>query len=81
MAHIEGLFLRFQGTLISLVHHYNDLMLPNRSIKSLSSSENTFSCIIRSIKIMLTLSRSEMFFDRISGSIINYAYTVSSAEL
>ena len=56
-------------------------MLPNRSIKYLSSSENTFACIRRSIKIMLTLSRSENMFDSIIGSIRNYAYTVSSAEL
>ena len=55
-------------------------MLPNRSIKSLSSSENTFACIIRSIKIMLTLSRSEKMFGGVSGSIRNYAYAVSSAE-
>ena len=55
-------------------------MLPNRGIKSLSSSENTFAGIRRSIKIMLTLSRSKKIFDSISGSIRNYAYTVSSAE-
>ena len=55
-------------------------MLPNRSIKSLSSIEDTFACIRRSINIMLTLSRSEKMFESISVSIRNYAYTVSRVE-
>ena len=62
------------------VRNRKDLMLPNRSIKSLSSSKNNFACIRRSINIMLTLSRSEKMFGSESGSIRNYAYTVSSAE-
>ena len=56
-------------------------MLPNRSIKYSSSRKNTFACIIIIIIIMLNLSRSEKTFDSISGSIRNYAYAVSCAEL